>query len=142
MTQKEKDCLFALLLPEYRSLFADMDELHRTLWFAVNEENELMSFIVGPGETADKAMERYKIKLLAIAAALESLPCAAAEQRNIAELRRMATYTSTAWPTRPIAPEGEDYLSVLNRMTLDEISLHAETLYAQTLEQLRSEGVI
>lgn len=142
MTQKEKDSLFALLLPEYRSLFADMDELHRALWFAVNEENELMSFIVRPGETADQAIERYKIKLLAIAAALESLPCAAAEQRKISELRRMATNTRTAWPTRPITPDGEDYLSVLNRMTIDEISLHAETLYTQALEQLRSEGAI
>ena len=44
MTQKEKDHLFARLLPEYRDLFADMDDLNRTLWFAVNEENELMSF--------------------------------------------------------------------------------------------------
>jgi hypothetical protein len=49
MTQEEQDHFFSRLLPEYRALFADMDELNRTLWFAVNEENELMSFIVGPG---------------------------------------------------------------------------------------------
>jgi len=84
MTQKEKNHLFARLLPEYRDLFVDMDDLNRTLWFAVNEENELMSFIVRSCETADQAIEHYKAKLLAIAAALESLPCAAAELRHMA----------------------------------------------------------
>ena len=87
MIQEEKDRLFAQLLSEYRELFADMDELNRTLWFAANEENELMSFIVESGESTDEAMERYKAKLLAIASALESLPCASTEQRTIAELR-------------------------------------------------------
>lgn len=55
-----------------------------------------MSFLVGPGETADQAIERCKVKLLAIAAASESQPCTVAEQRNIAELRHMATHVSTA----------------------------------------------
>src|SRR3990167_10223257 len=113
MTQEEQDHLFAQLLHGYRDLFADMDELNRTLWFAVNEENELMSFIVGPGETPDQAMPRYQVKLRAIAAALESLPCAAAEQRNIAELRHMAIHTSTASPAGGAVPEGKDYLSTL-----------------------------
>lgn len=142
MTQEKKDCLFALLLPEYRSLFADMDKLHRTLWFSVNEKNELMSFIVGPGESSDQAMERYKIKLLAIAAALESLPCAAAEQRNIAELRRMAAHVSTAWLTEKIIPEGGDYLSNLARMAPSEFSQYIDELYKKTLEDLRSDGAI
>ncbi|MEB0025893.1 hypothetical protein QN375_08935 [Pseudomonas sp. MH9.2] len=142
MTQKEKDHLFARLLPEYRDLFADMDDLNRTLWFAVNEENELMSFIVGSCETADQAIEHYKVKLLAIAAALESLPCAAAEQRNIAELRHMATHANTAWTSGNVIPEGKDYLSGLARMAPDEFSQHIDELYKQTLEELRSDGVI
>lgn len=142
MTQDEKDHLFAQLLSEYQDLFSDMDELNRTLWFAVNEENELMSFIVGPGETPDQAIERYKVRLLAIAAALESLPCAADEQRNIAELRHMVTNTSTAWPRDSVYPEGKDYLSELAGMAPDEFSQHVDDLYKQTLDQLRSEGAI
>lgn len=142
MTQEEKDHLFAQLLPEYRDLFSDMDELNRTLWFAVNEENELMSFIVGPDETPAQAIPRYKVKLLAIAAALESLPCAVAEQRNIAEIRHMATHTSTAWPTESVIPEGKDYLSELAGMAPDEFSRYADDLYKQTLDELRSEGAI
>lgn len=142
MTPEEKDHLFSRLLAEYRDLFADMDELNRTLWFAVNEENELMSFIVGPGETPDQAMPRFNVKLLAIAAALESLPCAATEQRNIAELRHMAAHVSTKWPTEEIIPEGEDYLSGLTRMSTGEFSQHIDELYKQTLEDLRSESAI
>lgn len=142
MTQEEKDHLSSRLLAEYRDLFADMDELNRMLWFAVNEENELMSFVVGAGESADQAMERYKVKLIAIAAALESLPCAAAERRNIAELRHTATHTSISWPAGDVIPEGQDYLSNLARMTPDEFSLHINELYKQTLEELRSEGAI
>lgn len=142
MTQQEKDHLFTRLLTEYRELFADMDELNRTLWLATNEENELMSFIVGPGETPDQAMPRYQVKLLAIAAALESLPCAATEQRNIAELRHMAAHVSTARPAEKVIPEGEDYLSGLARMSPDEFSQHINELYKQTLEDLRSEGAI
>jgi hypothetical protein len=61
MTQEEKDHLFTRLITEYRELLADMDELNRTLWFAANEENELMSFIVEPGETPDQAMPRYQV---------------------------------------------------------------------------------
>ena len=142
MTQEEKDHLFTRLLHEYRELFADMDELNRTLWFAANEENELMSFIVGPGETPDQAMPRYQVKLLAIAAALESLPCATTEQRNIAELRHMAAQVSTASPAETVIPEGEDYLSGLARMSPGEFSQHIDVLYKQTLEDLRSEGAI
>lgn len=142
MTQEEKDHLFSQLLAEYRGLFADMDELNRTLWFAVNEENELMSFIVGPGETPDQAMPRYQVKLLAIAAALESLPCAATEQCNIAELRHMAAHVSPPWPAENVIPESEDYLSGLARMSPGEFSQHIDELYKQTLEDLRSEGAI
>ncbi|MDP3845884.1 MAG: hypothetical protein Q8R10_05605 [Pseudomonas sp.] len=142
MTQEENDHLFTRQLAEYRELFADMDELNRTLWFAVNEENELMSFIVGAGETPDQAIPRFKVKLLAIAAALESLPCAATEQRNIAELRHMAAHMSTACPAEKVTPEGEDYLSGLARMSPGEFSQHIDELYKQTLEDLRSEGAI
>ena len=142
MTPQEKDHLFARLLPGYRSLFADMDELNRTVCFAVNEENDLMSFIVGSGESADQAIERYKVKLLAIAAELESLPCAAAEHLNIANLRHMAAHTSTEWPAENVIPEGKDYLSDLARMAPDEFSQHIDKLYKQTLEELRSEDAI
>lgn len=142
MTQEEQDNLFTQLLHEYQALFADMDQLSRTLWFAINEENELMSFIVGSGETPDQALPRFKVKLLAIAAALESLPCAAAEQRNIAELRHTAMHVSAYSPTESAIPEGEDYLSQLNRMTPDELSQHADELFRQALEELRSEGAI
>ena len=69
------------------------------------KKNELMSFIVGPGETPDQAMTRYKVKLLAIAAALESLQCAATEQRNIFELRHMAAHVSTARPPEKVRPK-------------------------------------
>ncbi|MEB0079410.1 hypothetical protein QN386_20900 [Pseudomonas sp. CCI3.2] len=141
MTQEEKDLLFALLLTEYQGLFAGMDELNRTLWFAVNEENELMSFVVGPSETLDLAVERYKVKLLAMAAALESLPCAAIEQLNISDLRYMAAHTTTR-PAEEVIPEGKDYLSDLNRMTPEEFSQHIADMYKHTLEQLRSEGRI
>ena len=142
MTQEEKNHLFTRLLAEYRELFAGMDELNRTLWFAVNEENELMSFIVGPGETPDQAMPRFQVRLLAIAAALESLPCAATEKRNIAELRLMAANVSTAWPSEEFIPEGEDYLSGLVLMSPGEFSQHINELYKQTLDDLRSEGAI
>jgi hypothetical protein len=142
MTQEENDHLFTRLLTEYRELFADMDKLNRTIWFATNEENELMSFIVVPGETADEAIERYKVKLLAIAAALESLPCASTEQCNIAEIRHTATRVSVAWPAEKATPEGEDYLSGLARMGPGEYSQHINELYKQTLEDLRSEGAI
>lgn len=142
MTQEEKDHLFAQRLPEYRDLFSGMDELHRALWFAVNEENELMSFVVEAGEAADQALARYKIKLLAIAAALESLPCAATEKHNIAELRHTAAHTSITRPTGDVIPEGQDYLSNLADMTPDELSKHIDELYKQTLVELRSEGKI
>ena len=142
MTQEEKDHLFTRLLTEYRDLFADMDELNRTLWFATNEDNELMSFIVVPGETADEAIESYKVKLLAIAAALESLPCASTEQRNIAELRHTAARVSATWPAKKATPGGEDYLSDLARMGPGEFSQHIDELYKQTLEDLRLEGSI
>lgn len=142
MTQEEKDHLFTRLLTEYRELFADMDELNRTLWFAANEENELMSFIVGPGETPDQAMPLYQVKLLAIAAALESLPCASTEQRNIVELRLTAARVSATWPAEKATPEGEDYLSELARMGPGEFSQHIDVLYKQTLEDLRPEGAI
>lgn len=142
MTQEEKEHLFTRLLAEYRDLFAGMDHLNRTLWFAVNEENELMSFIVESGETPDQALPRFKVKLLAIAAALESLPCAAVEERNIAELRHTAMHVSTCRPTKDVIPEGEDYLSQLNRMTPEELAQHTDELCRQTLEELRSEGAI
>ena len=142
MTQEEKDHLFTRLLTEYRELFADMDELNRTLWFAANEENELMSFIVEPGETPDQAMPRYQVKLLAIAAALEALPCTATERHNIAELRHMAAHASTTWPAEKVTLEGEDYLSGLARMSPGEFSQHIGALYKQTLEDLRSEDAI
>jgi hypothetical protein len=130
------------LLPEFRDLFAEMDELSRTLWFAVNEENELMSFIVGPGETPDLAMPRYIVKLLAVAAALESLPCAATEQRNIAEPRHMAVHVSTSWPAEKVTPEGGDYLSDFAQISPGEFSQLIDELYKQTLQDLRSEGAI
>ncbi|CAM3049515.1 Uncharacterised protein [Ectopseudomonas mendocina] len=141
MNQEEKDRLFAQLLSEYRELFADMDELNRTLWFAANEENELMSFIVEPGESTDEAMERYKAKLLAIAAALESLPCASTERRTIAELRDRVVSVSVGWPAEKALSEG-DYLSDLARMSPLEFSQHVDELYKQTRESLRSEGAI
>lgn len=50
MTQEDKNRLFTQLLSEYRELLADMDELNRALWFAANEENELMSLIVESGK--------------------------------------------------------------------------------------------
>ncbi|MBB1519046.1 hypothetical protein [Aquipseudomonas guryensis] len=142
MAQEEKDHLFTRLLIEYQERFAERDELNRTLWLATNEENELMSFIVVPGETADESIERYKVKLLAIAAALESLPCASTEQRNIAELRHTAAHVSATWPAEKATPEGEDYLSGLARMGPGEFSQHIDELYNQTLEDLRSEGAV
>lgn len=142
MTQEEQDRLFSRLQAKYRDLFADMDKLNRTLWFAVNEENELMSFIVGPHETPDQDILRFQLKLRAIAAALESLPCAAAEQRNIAELRHIAIHTSTASPTGGAVPEGKDYLSTLAGMGPDEFSQYVDDLYNQTLDELLSEGAI
>lgn len=142
MTQEEKDRLFAQLLSEYRELFADMDELNRTLWFAANEENELMSFIVESGESTDEAMERYKAKLLAIAAALESLPCASTEQGTIAELRNTAVSVSFSWPAEEAPSEEDDYLSGLARMSPLEFSQHVDELYKHTLKGLRSEGAI
>lgn len=141
MPQEEKDRLFAQLLSEYRELFADMDELNRTLWFAANEENELMSFIVEPGEGTDEAMERYKAKLLAIAAALESLPCASTERRTIDELRHRVVSVSVSWPAEKALSEG-DYLSDLARMSPLEFSQHVDEHYRQTLEELRSQGAI
>jgi hypothetical protein len=142
MTDDEKDRLFNRLLAEYRDLFADMDDLNRTLWLAVNEENELMSFIVGADETPDDAIEPYKVKLLAIAAALESLTCAATEKRSIEELREMAARVTTAWPVESVVPEGEEYISELNRMTPDEFSQHIDDLYERTISELRSENII
>ncbi|QTS85221.1 hypothetical protein JLK41_18105 [Ectopseudomonas khazarica] len=142
MTQEEKDRLFAQLLSEYRELFADMDELNRTLWFAANEENELMSFIVESGESTDEAMERYKAKLLAIASALESLPCASTERHTITELRDRAVSVSVSWPAEKALLEGDDYLSDLARMSPLELSQHVDELYKQTMESLRSEGAI
>jgi len=102
--------------------------------------------VLGPALHACQAPElssgwlgdwRYKVKLLAIAVALESLPCAAAEQSNIAELRHMATHTNTAWTSESVIPEGKDYLSDLARMAPDEFSQHIYALYKQTLEELR-----
>jgi hypothetical protein len=51
-------------------------------------------------------------------------------------------HVSTYSPTESDIPEGEDYLSQLNRMTPDELSLHTDELFRQTLEELRSEGAI
>ena len=142
MTQEDKNRLFTQLLSEYRELLADMDELNRALWFAANEENELMSLIVESGESTDEAMERYKTKLLAIAAALESLPCASTERRTIAELRGRAVSVSVSWPAEKALSEGDDYLSDLARMSPLEFSLHVDELYKRTLDSLRSEGAI
>ncbi len=142
MTQEDKNRLFTQLLSEYRELLADMDELNRALWFAANEENELMSLIVESGESTDEAMERYKTKLLAIAAALESLPCALTEQRTIAELRNTAASVSVSWSAGKTPSEGDDYLSCLTQMSPLEFSRYVDELYKQALRDLRSEGAI
>ena len=54
----------------------------------------------------------------------------------------MATHANTAWTSGNVIPEGKDYLSGLARMAPDEFSQHIDELYKQTLEELRSDGVI
>lgn len=90
MTNDEKQRLRSLAFDTYRDMFADMNADARACWFFVSDESELLSFIVGKDETMAQASERHAIKLTAMADALESLPCAQAEQKNIADLRRLA----------------------------------------------------
>ena len=90
MNGNEQRDLFKELVRFYRSMFSDMDEFARATWFTVMDESEILSFDVGRGEAIEQAEQRHNVKLLAIAAALESLPCAAKEQSTIDSLRSMA----------------------------------------------------
>lgn len=71
-------------------MFSGMDDAARALWFTVCDESVILSFDVDHGESPRQAEERHVVKLYAIAAALESLPCASKERGTIDDLRKMA----------------------------------------------------
>lgn len=77
-------------LEAYRALLGSMDRQARSAWFFVVDESEILSFVVGPGETVEAASARHGIKLAAMADALEACAEPDVPSAQVADLRRLA----------------------------------------------------
>lgn len=125
--------LFKELVSLYRSMFSDMDDFARAAWFSVMDESEILSFDVGRGETIEQAEQRHNVKLLAIAAALESLPCAAKEKSTIDSLRSMVNANEKR---REPMPEGSEPPPGLSDDAQDILEQTYQTLVREHLTVL------
>lgn len=89
MTEDEKQRYHGEQLAAYRGLFSAMDREARAFWFFTMDEGEILSFLVGPGETSAAASVRHGIKLAAMADALEEV-CPGTSADQVTDLRRLA----------------------------------------------------
>ena len=91
MGHDERNGIYRECLSYYMAMFGSMDVAAQATWFFVNDEAEVVSFFVGPGESVEQASARHRIKLTAMADALAVLrgddPHSASQ---VDDLRRIA----------------------------------------------------
>lgn len=93
MKNAEHQAFYKEMVESYRTMFSSMDDIERISWFVSMDESAILGFEVRGDESVSQAQERHKVKLLAIAAALSSLPSAARDYYIIEDLRKLAGET-------------------------------------------------
>mgnify|MGYP001544901780 CR=1 FL=1 len=99
MTESEAKQIYAQAYSSYREVFQSMDRSARAIWFFTMDEAEILSFLVGPGESVDGAKGRHGVKLGAMADALAHLLKPGEPADEVENLRLLAKQHGYGEPT-------------------------------------------